>query len=119
MFLVVVIPPSSDMFLVVIPPLSVMFLVVIPLSSDMSLVVIPPSSVISCIGFRKTMTTESAVRGTQVETLHKVDTDYSADSVEWCPIEGYQHILLTGTYQLEQTQVKNNNENVFKNKLPL
>ncbi|CAH1795262.1 unnamed protein product [Owenia fusiformis] len=33
-------------------------------------------------------------------TLHTVDVEYSADSVEWCPIGGSQHILACGTYQL-------------------
>ena len=54
------------------------------------------------------MAAESALTGTQVKTLHRVDTEYSADAVEWCPIEGYQHVLLTGTYQLQTNQVNNN-----------
>ena len=32
--------------------------------------------------------------------LHQYDTEYSADAVEWCPLEGYQHVMLCGTYQL-------------------
>ena len=32
--------------------------------------------------------------------LHVVDTEYSADAVEWCPLDGYHHILACGTYQL-------------------
>ena len=40
-----------------------------------------------------------------VTKLHVYDTEYSADSVQWCPIPGYQHVLLCGTYQLgQQTQ---------------
>ena len=30
--------------------------------------------------------------------LHVFDTEYSANSMEWCPIPGYQHVLLCGTY---------------------
>lgn len=37
------------------------------------------------------------------ETLQVLDTEYSADSVEWCPHEGYQEVLLCGTYQLDQS----------------
>jgi diphthamide biosynthesis protein 7 len=33
--------------------------------------------------------------------LHQWDTEYSADAVEWCPIEGYRHVLICGTYQLD------------------
>ena len=32
--------------------------------------------------------------------LFEFDVVYSADSVEWCPVEGFQDILLCGTYQL-------------------
>ncbi len=41
--------------------------------------------------------------------LHVQDTVYCADSVEWCPISGFQHVLLCGTYQLAeaaQSQVR-------------
>ncbi|XP_035432929.2 diphthine methyltransferase isoform X1 [Spodoptera frugiperda] len=31
------------------------------------------------------------------------DTGYSADSVEWCPVEPYQDVLVCGTYQLDNT----------------
>ncbi|KAJ8730340.1 hypothetical protein PYW07_017378 [Mythimna separata] len=31
------------------------------------------------------------------------DTGYSADSVEWCPVEPYRDVLVCGTYQLEKT----------------
>lgn len=33
-------------------------------------------------------------------TLETFDTKYSADSVEWCPIEGFQDLFVCGTYQL-------------------
>jgi diphthamide biosynthesis protein 7 len=29
------------------------------------------------------------------------DTELSADAVEWCPAEGFQHLLLVGTYQVD------------------
>ncbi|XP_026759470.2 diphthine methyltransferase isoform X2 [Galleria mellonella] len=32
----------------------------------------------------------------------KWHTGYSADSVEWCPIDGYRNVLVCGTYQLEK-----------------
>uniref|UniRef100_A0A8W4FEW1 Diphthine methyltransferase n=1 Tax=Sus scrofa TaxID=9823 RepID=A0A8W4FEW1_PIG len=31
-----------------------------------------------------------------------VDTEYTADSVEWCPLEGCRHLLVCGTYQLQK-----------------
>jgi diphthamide biosynthesis protein 7 len=46
-----------------------------------------------------------------MQTLHTWDTEYSADSVEWCPISPYQNIFVCGTYQLAQnqnTEVKKN-----------
>ncbi|OCF39592.1 WD40 repeat domain 85 [Kwoniella heveanensis CBS 569] len=33
-------------------------------------------------------------------SLAYVDTLYSADSIEWCPFEGYQNIFVCGTYQI-------------------
>jgi len=38
-----------------------------------------------------------------MQTLHIWDTEYSADSVEWCPISPYQNIFVCGTYQLDTT----------------
>lgn len=34
------------------------------------------------------------------ETLHQIDTEYSADSVEFCPVEGYGNLVVVGTYQV-------------------
>jgi len=34
------------------------------------------------------------------KSLHSFDTDYRADAVEWCPVVGYQDLLLCATYQL-------------------
>ncbi|XP_063139526.1 diphthine methyltransferase isoform X3 [Rattus norvegicus] len=35
-----------------------------------------------------------------LRALQAVDTELTADSVEWCPVEGCQHLLACGTYQL-------------------
>jgi diphthamide biosynthesis protein 7 len=40
----------------------------------------------------------------KMQTLHIWDTEYSADSVEWCPIAPYQNVFVCGTYQLAQNQ---------------
>ncbi|WWC87782.1 uncharacterized protein L201_002674 [Kwoniella dendrophila CBS 6074] len=34
------------------------------------------------------------------KSLAYIDTIYSADSIEWCPFEGYQDIFVCGTYQI-------------------
>ncbi|WVW80033.1 hypothetical protein I302_102006 [Kwoniella bestiolae CBS 10118] len=34
------------------------------------------------------------------KSLAYVDTVYSADSIEWCPFNGYQDIFVCGTYQI-------------------
>ena len=34
------------------------------------------------------------------KSLHSFDTEYTADAVEWCPIVGFQDLLLCATYQL-------------------
>jgi diphthamide biosynthesis protein 7 len=39
-----------------------------------------------------------------MQTLHIWDTEYSADSVEWCPVSPYQNIFVCGTYQLSTTE---------------
>ncbi|EFB20909.1 hypothetical protein PANDA_015786, partial [Ailuropoda melanoleuca] len=36
--------------------------------------------------------------------LQAVDTEYTADSVEWCPLEGCRHLLACGTYQLQKPE---------------
>lgn len=37
-----------------------------------------------------------------IKTIHSVDTEYSADSVEWCPTESCQQYFVCGTYQIEE-----------------
>ncbi|XP_048368000.1 diphthine methyltransferase [Sphaerodactylus townsendi] len=46
----------------------------------------------------------------KIQTLQVVDTDYSADAVEWCPVEGWEAILACGTYQLKKPDGKNPDE---------
>lgn len=36
----------------------------------------------------------------RTRTLQVVDTEFSADAVEWCPVEGWHSILACGTYHL-------------------
>ncbi|XP_035694319.1 diphthine methyltransferase-like isoform X2 [Branchiostoma floridae] len=36
--------------------------------------------------------------------LQVLDTDYSADCVEWCPVPGYHDVMVCGTYQLAQQE---------------
>ncbi|KAL5277068.1 DPH7 family protein [Megaselia abdita] len=38
------------------------------------------------------------------QILHTIDTEYSADSIEWCPCEEYQSFFVCGTYQLEENK---------------
>ncbi|XP_032088716.1 diphthine methyltransferase isoform X1 [Thamnophis elegans] len=40
----------------------------------------------------------------KAKTLQVVDTEYSADAVEWCPVEGWHNILACGTYQLKKPE---------------
>ncbi|KAG8518612.1 Diphthine methyltransferase [Galemys pyrenaicus] len=42
--------------------------------------------------------------GSRLRLLQTVDTEYTADSVEWCPLEGYRHLLACGTYQLRKEE---------------
>lgn len=43
---------------------------------------------------------EGAVTTDNIKTLVSVDTLYSADCVEWCPIKDHEDLLLCGLYQL-------------------
>ncbi|RUS75484.1 hypothetical protein EGW08_016752 [Elysia chlorotica] len=38
----------------------------------------------------------------EIEVIQKLNTGLNADTVEWCPLEGLQNILLCGTYQLQE-----------------
>ena len=53
------------------------------------------------------------VTTTNTEQVQRIDTIYSADSVEWCPIDRYDEVMVCGTYQLEaqkQTEVTQLNQ---------
>ncbi|MGH0183822.1 UNVERIFIED_CONTAM: hypothetical protein FKN15_012975 [Acipenser sinensis] len=38
----------------------------------------------------------------RTRTLQVVDTEFSADAVEWCPVPGWHSLLACGTYQLQR-----------------
>lgn len=40
--------------------------------------------------------------GSRVRLLQTLDTEYTADSVEWCPVEGFKIFMACGTYQLRK-----------------
>lgn len=42
----------------------------------------------------------------KIEKLHTLDTEYSADSIEWCPNKNYENYFVCGTYQLEESENK-------------
>ncbi|XP_051952808.1 diphthine methyltransferase isoform X2 [Xyrauchen texanus] len=42
----------------------------------------------------------------RTRTLQVFDTELSADTVEWCPIQQYCHVLACGTYQLQKSDDK-------------
>nr|XP_025720689.1 diphthine methyltransferase [Callorhinus ursinus] len=47
---------------------------------------------------------DSWVTGSRVRLLQAADTEYTADSVEWCPLEGCRHLMACGTYQLQKPE---------------
>lgn len=55
----------------------------------------------------------------EVESLHTFDTEYSADSVEWCQHEAHQDIFAVGTYQLEEKDENVSANNVRKGRIYL
>ncbi|XP_058455272.1 diphthine methyltransferase isoform X2 [Malaya genurostris] len=42
-----------------------------------------------------------------ITTLHSYDTEYSADSVEWCPHRPHRNLFACGTYQLDENETNN------------
>lgn len=46
--------------------------------------------------------------------LQAVDTVHTADSVEWCPVEGFETILACGTYQLMDTGIRQGSTSLFR-----
>lgn len=47
----------------------------------------------------------------------KIDTDYPADSVEFCPAQGYQNILACGTYRLVEEPDGESSQNCHRKRL--
>lgn len=39
-----------------------------------------------------------------IKTLYKYDTEYSADSVEWCPHSPHKNYFVCGNYQLAENE---------------
>ncbi|XP_012152025.1 diphthine methyltransferase isoform X2 [Megachile rotundata] len=50
-------------------------------------------------------------------TLDNFDTEFSADSVEWCPIDPFKDIFVCGTYQLMKDAELKSNESVSSKRL--
>lgn len=40
----------------------------------------------------------------RAQRLQVLDTEFTADSVEWCPLEGHRRLLACGTYQLREAE---------------
>jgi diphthine methyl ester acylhydrolase len=55
----------------------------------------------------------------EIETLHTFDTEYSADSVEWCQADGCEDYFSVGTYQLEEKDEENSSNNSRKGRIYL
>lgn len=48
----------------------------------------------------------SGETGRCAQLLQALDTEYTADSVEWCPLPGFRRVLACGTYQLQEPDRK-------------
>lgn len=48
------------------------------------------------------MSEDSLPKSKNITTLFKFDTEFSADSVEWCPHEPNLNVFVCGTYQLNK-----------------
>lgn len=55
----------------------------------------------------------------EIESRHTFDTEYSADSVEWCRVDGYEDLFAVGTYQLEEKDATVSANNVRKGRIYL
>lgn len=53
----------------------------------------------------------------KIETLHCYDTQYSADSVEWCHHDEFKNVFSVGTYQLEEKNANVSTDNIRKGKI--
>ncbi|XP_014469883.1 PREDICTED: diphthine methyltransferase isoform X3 [Dinoponera quadriceps] len=47
-------------------------------------------------------------------TLDTFDTEFSADSVEWCPVKPFRDVVVCGTYQLTENDEKAITKNALK-----
>ncbi|XP_017884676.1 diphthine methyltransferase isoform X2 [Ceratina calcarata] len=47
---------------------------------------------------------KSRNRPSMFRTLDTFDTEFSADSVEWCPIDSFKDVFVCGTYELSKTE---------------
>lgn len=47
---------------------------------------------------------EKLQKSITINTLFKYDTEYSADSVEWCPHSPYKNYFVCGNYQLAENE---------------
>lgn len=55
----------------------------------------------------------------EINTIHSFDTEYSADSIEWCHAEGFRDLFVLGTYQLEEKDADVSANNVRKGRIYL
>ncbi|CAG8465924.1 35105_t:CDS:2 [Gigaspora margarita] len=55
---------------------------------------------------KKSLMKYEANERNQTSSLYSLDTEYSADSVEFCPFEDYSQFLACGTYQLADSEIK-------------
>lgn len=49
-----------------------------------------------------------------IQLLCSLDTEFSADSVEWCPIQEFHNIFVCGTYKLETQLTSSDNSTNIK-----
>ncbi|CRK98430.1 CLUMA_CG011788, isoform A [Clunio marinus] len=54
-----------------------------------------------------------------IATLKTFDTEYSADSVEWCRESAYSNYFVVGTYQLEEKDKHESSNNIRKGRIYL
>ncbi|KAK2506503.1 hypothetical protein MC885_019345 [Smutsia gigantea] len=65
----------------------------------------PAFNLASSLRLRRPVAAESAdcwAADSRIRLLQAVDTEYTADAVEWCPLDGCRHLLACGTYQLRK-----------------
>lgn len=55
----------------------------------------------------------------EIEVLHEFETEFSADSVEWCHQDSFKNCFAVGTYQLEEKNADDSSRNTRKGKIYL